>query len=114
MLRFSKHDSREHPRSKILGPRPENMYRIVYSLWLYILEPVGGATSQVFHNASFRHQQRGVVDAVLAGRHCFVLMPTGGGKSLCYQLPAVLSPGVTIVVSPLLSLMQDQVCGTRM
>ena len=63
----------------------------------------------MFGNGSFRHQQRRVVDAVMAGRSCFVLMPTGGGKSLCFQLPAVLSAGVTVVVSPLLSLMQDQV-----
>jgi len=64
---------------------------------------------QVFGNAGFRHRQRAVVDAVLAGRSAFVLMPTGGGKSLCFQLPAVMAPGVTVVVSPLLSLMQDQV-----
>ena len=68
---------------------------------------------QVFGNASFRHRQRQVVDAVLAGRSAFVLMPTGGGKSLCFQLPAVMSRGVTVVVSPLLSLMQDQV-GARL
>jgi ATP-dependent DNA helicase Q1 len=63
----------------------------------------------VFGNAAFRHPQRQVCQAVLARRDCFVLMPTGGGKSLCYQLPAVLSRGVTVVVSPLISLIQDQV-----
>ncbi|KAI3425882.1 hypothetical protein D9Q98_007855 [Chlorella vulgaris] len=67
------------------------------------------ANLKVFGNAAFRPQQRQIVEAALSGKDCFVLMPTGGGKSLTYQLPAVLSKGLTVVVTPLLSLMQDQV-----
>src|SRR5881398_3951336 len=57
----------------------------------------------------FRRGQREVIEDVLAGKDVLCVMPTGAGKSLCYQLPAVLQKGLTIVVSPLISLMEDQV-----
>ncbi|MFP5501126.1 MAG: RecQ family ATP-dependent DNA helicase, partial [Candidatus Sericytochromatia bacterium] len=57
----------------------------------------------------FREGQREVIDAIMAGRHTLAVMPTGRGKSLCYQLPALMLPGLTMVVSPLIALMKDQV-----
>ena len=66
-----------------------------------------------FQLPSFREGQLPIINAVLAGQDVVAVMPTGGGKSLCYQLPALVLPGLTLVVSPLIALMKDQVDGLR-
>ncbi len=62
-----------------------------------------------FNLENFRLGQRAIIDAILSGQDVMAVMPTGGGKSLCYQLPAYVNPGLTIVISPLIALMNDQV-----
>ncbi len=73
--------------------------------------PAEAALERHFGHTAFRNGQQPVIEAVLAGRDTVALMPTGQGKSLCYQLPAVMLDGVTLVVSPLIALMKDQVDG---
>ena len=79
------------------------------------------ATSETIHRTlkdffgfdSFKGDQEQIIRSLIEGKDCFVLMPTGGGKSLCYQLPALLLPGTAIVVSPLIALMKNQVDAIR-
>src|SRR5918994_29072 len=71
------------------------------------------ALRRLFGLSDFRPGQREIIDAMLAGRDVVAVMPTGSGKSLCFQLPAVLGAATTVVVSPLIALMKDQVDALR-
>jgi RecQ family ATP-dependent DNA helicase len=77
------------------------------------MDDASEALRKFFGFEDFREGQRAVVESILAGRDAVVVMPTGGGKSLCFQLPALMREGVTVVVSPLIALMKDQVDALR-
>ena len=80
---------------------------------LSMLDSARTVLRDVYGYGEFRPGQEAVIQAALDGRDCLVLMPTGGGKSLCYQIPAMVRPGVGVVVSPLIALMHDQVAALR-
>jgi ATP-dependent DNA helicase RecQ len=78
-----------------------------------VTSPAFDVLNTVFGYPDFRGQQRDIIEHVIGGGDALVLMPTGGGKSLCYQIPALVRPGTGVVISPLIALMQDQVDALR-
>ncbi|CAH0579016.1 unnamed protein product [Chrysodeixis includens] len=90
--------------------RSDNLAHVDWSGTTYAWsDEVLKVLNDVFHIKSFRPKQLAAINCTLSGQHAIVVMPTGAGKSLCYQLPALVKPGLTLVISPLVSLMEDQV-----
>ncbi|HEV7379980.1 MAG TPA: DEAD/DEAH box helicase, partial [Dyadobacter sp.] len=74
-----------------------------------VLDTLKERLKEIFGYSQFRGEQEIIIQNILLGKNTFVIMPTGAGKSLCYQLPALVSDGLTIVISPLIALMKNQV-----
>ena len=72
------------------------------------MSPARGVLAGTFGFGEFRPGQEDVIETLLSGRNALAVMPTGSGKSLCFQIPALVTGGLTVVVSPLVALMQDQ------
>ena len=69
--------------------------------------------NNTFGYSSYRYEQEKIINSVLSGNHTLAIMPTGAGKSLCYQIPAIISSKKTVIISPLISLMDDQVSALK-
>jgi len=97
--------------------RPSTAYSTAHErseiIWTVMINRAEEILKHTFGYIEFRGLQKEVVEATLEGRDSLVLMPTGGGKSLCYQIPGLVRDGMAIVVSPLIALMQDQVSALR-
>ena len=76
-------------------------------------KPLKSYLQKYFGFDKFKGEQEAVVQSVLSGKDAFVIMPTGGGKSMCYQLPALIMDGTAVIVSPLIALMKNQVDAMR-